>query len=421
MPPCAADVEQWWLVDGIDALSRLVDASDLRVKPQECGFAQVVHRKLRAFDNDPEIEDALCECMADISAKKAFPDEFNPRKKMHTAMRWIFRKPNSEGIDFSRAMDGLEYLDSMETHRRRLVAATTLAMLTGVPDAHHPPIIAELQRQTAFRYRQFHMGFRACILMEDLSQVGDERKSAAEIMARFNSLFPAFTILADSDDVDLIPYSTGLRDSVRFSVYEHLMSDDPASVQAQRAIHMKLFCWCDIPGYVQAWEAMMRYSEEVKKLENTCLEALGVIERMSIGVRPRGSSTGSSFVAVSSGSKSPTVYTPGASTVGSPGNTVADMSFPSASSNRGSARVNSAPPVPNPLLKGMPGREISAAKTDGAAFAGDHQAPPILTYPEDLSTTEFDQHPVAKDLNMTSQEKAQLGLIIPKQIPSRDF
>lgn len=257
--------------------------------------------------------------------------------------------------------------------------------------------------------------------MEDLAQFGDGRKSAAEIMARFNSLFPAFPILADSDDVDLIPYSTGLRDSVRFSVYEHLMSDNPASEQAQRAIHMKLFCWCDIPGYVQAWEAMMRYSEEVKKLENTCLEALGVIERRSMGPRPRGSSTGSSFVAVSSGSKSPTVYTPGASTPGSPESTVADMPFPSTSSNRGSARVNSAPPVPNPLLKGMPGREISAAKTDGAAFSGDHHAPPILTYPQDLSTTEFDQHPLAKDLNMTSQEKTQLGLIIPKQIPSRDF
>ncbi|PNY23446.1 Uncharacterized protein TCAP_06621, partial [Tolypocladium capitatum] len=421
MPPCAADVEQWWLVVGMDALSRLVDASDLQVNPRECGFAQVVHRKLRAFDNDPGIKDALCECMAEIAAKKAFQDDFNPRRKMHTAMRCIFQKPNAEGIDFARAMDGLEHLDTMEMHRQRLVAATRQAMVTGVPHHHHAPIIQELERQTTFRYRQFHLGFRACILMEDLAKVGVERKSVAEIMARFNSLFPAFTFVADSEDVDLIPYSTGLRDSVRFSVFEHLMSDNPASEQAQRAIHMKLFCWCDIPGYVQAWEAMMRYSEEVKKLESTCLEALGVIERRSMGGRPRGSSTGSSFVAVSSDSKSPTVCAPRASTPGSPEDIVADMSFPSTSSNRGSAGVNSAPPVPNPLLKGMPGREISAAKTDGAAFAGDHHAPPILTYPEDLSTTEFDQHSLAKDLGMTSQEKAQLGLIIPKQIPNRDF
>lgn len=163
MPPCAADVEQWWLVAGIDALSQLVDASDLQVKPRECGFAQVVHRKLRAFDNDAEIEAALSECMAEIAAKKAFSHDFNPRKKMHTAMRWIFQKPNAEGIDFSRAMDGLEYLDVMETHRQRLVAATRQAMVTGAPDNHHAPIIEELQRQATFRYRQFHMGFRACV------------------------------------------------------------------------------------------------------------------------------------------------------------------------------------------------------------------------------------------------------------------
>lgn len=69
----------------------------------------------------------------------------------------------------------------------------------------------------------------------------------------------------------------------------------------------------------------------------------------------------------------------------------------------------------------MPGREISTSKTDGARFAGHLDAPPILVYPNDLSRTEYDEHPLAKHLDMTSRQKAQLGLLIPKQLHSRDF
>lgn len=230
-------------------------------------------------------------------------------------------------------------------------------------------------------------------------------KSESDIMARLNALFPAFHVLAGPDDIDLVPYSTGLRDSIRFSVYEHLMGADAASEQQRRSIQMKLFCWCDMPGYIQAHEAMMKYSEEVKKFEDICLDALGTIERRAPTVtRARTSSTTSSSALAS----------PNTPFAGSP--ETADDSFPSVPS-----RVSPAPPVPNPLLKGMPGRELSVAKTDGAAFTGDLGAPPVLAYPHDLSSTQFDVHPLAAELNMSSREKAQLGLIIPKQISRRDF
>ncbi|PFH58908.1 hypothetical protein XA68_13057 [Ophiocordyceps unilateralis] len=191
-------------------------------------------------------------------------------------------------------------------------------------------------------------------------------------MARLNALFPSSVILCGPDDFDIAPYSVGLRDSIRFSVFEHLMSDDMASAAQQRSIHMKLFCWCDMPGYNQAREAMMRYYEEAKKLEDTCLEALAAIERRC---------------SVSAGSDNP----------------------------------GPAPPVPNPLLRGMPGRELSASSTDTAAIAGDVDAPPVLAYPNDLSGTHFHQHPLAKELGWSSRAKAQLGLIVPSQLASRDF
>ncbi|KAJ6441135.1 cytochrome P450 312a1 [Purpureocillium lavendulum] len=410
MAPKPAHLEAWWLTTGLEPLSRLVDGSDIALRPSDVGYVQAIHRKLRAFDNDPALETSLRESMASIyRTEKAFPSgDFNPRRKMHEALGSVFRRIDEGGIKADRALDGLESLDVVEAHRQRLLAATRDAVRDGGnPDEHHRRLIEELDRQTTTRYRQFHMGLRACILMDALSQ-HDGRKPASEIMARLNALFPAFSILECETDVDITPYSAGLRDSIRFSVYEHLMGDNPHSPEALQAIYMR--------------EAMMRYSEEVKKLEDTCLAALGAMESTTgVGhARRRGSSTGSSFVAVSDGSKSlsPFVITPA---VGSPTSTLAGMSRPSSSSARTSSRVASAPPVPNPLLKGMPGRELSASKTDGAAFAGDLTAPPILTYPDDLSTTEFDQHPLAREMNLSSAEKARLGLIIPKQIPSRDF
>lgn len=191
-------------------------------------------------------------------------------------------------------------------------------------------------------------------------------------MARLNSMFPAVTLVDSTDDFDLSPCSPALRDSIRFTVYESLMSNNTPGPQQQQAIKMRLLCWCDIPGYPQAWQAMARYSEEVKKLEEVCLEALHLMEMARLD---------------------------------------ADSDL----------RPCSAPPVPNALLKGMPGREISTAKTDGAAFAGDIDAAPVLSYPSDLSRHSFDQHPLARALSLNSRQKASLGLILPKQLKSRDF
>jgi hypothetical protein len=71
-------------------------------------------------------------------------------------------------------------------------------------------------------------------------------------MACLNALFPPNEIIDGPDDIDPVPCSSHLRDSIRFSVYEHLLSVDAFSQEKQKALEMKLFCWCDIPGYPQA-------------------------------------------------------------------------------------------------------------------------------------------------------------------------
>ncbi|RDA87602.1 hypothetical protein CP532_3965 [Ophiocordyceps camponoti-leonardi (nom. inval.)] len=377
MPPSAADLESWWLGPGLPSLIHLVDSSELAVSPRQCGFAQAVQQRLRAFDHNHEVANSLAHAMAVLGAERAFDQEFNPRKKMNEAMRCIFRRPEDGGLDGERALEGLEFLDSMEIHRQRLVSATSAVMATAALTQQHSQLIEELHRQASFHYRQLHMGLRASILMQDLGH-GPGGKPDEAIMARLNALFPVSTILRGAEDMEIAPYSVGLRDSIRFSVFEHLLSGEASSVHQQRSIHMKLFCWCDMPGYNQAREAMMKYSEEAKKLEDACLEALSAAERNRPAADAAAAATGD----------------------GKPG---------------------PAPPVPNPLLRGMPGREISVSKTDTAALAGDVDAPPVLAYPHDLSSVHFHQHPLAKDLDWTSRAKAQLGLVVPSQLASRDF
>lgn len=191
-------------------------------------------------------------------------------------------------------------------------------------------------------------------------------------MARVNALFATSVGPRNSENFDIAFSSGGRLSSIRFSLYEFLVGGNLSEKQRIQTIKLRLLSWCGILGYSSAQEALMRYSEEAKKLEETCLEALHLMQP-------------------------PSPYS------------MQEGHYPSA------------PPVPNPLLKGMPGRELSASKTDGAAFAGDIDAPQILAYPMDLSRQLFSEHPLAKELELTSREKATLGLLIPEEIKSREF
>ena len=240
------------------------------------------------------------------------------------------------------------------------------------------------------------------------------RKPPVEIMAVVNALFPAQDLLKNSEDVSLAPYTNSLLDCIRFAILVHLLGDNPSGEKQQAFIQEKLFIWCGLPRYEAAYKAFTQYIEEFKAIETLCFNVLKLAEaptsrRKSASRRP--SFTPNSVVMVKSILR------------GSPQSPreVAELA--------GSQRplspefVASAPPVPNPLLKGLPGREVSPSKTDGAAFAFDDSSAPKLRVKSTstLSKTAFDQHPLAKDLNLDSREKAQLGLLLPKQKFRRKF
>ncbi|KAI3539400.1 hypothetical protein CABS03_08602 [Colletotrichum abscissum] len=78
------------------------------------------------------------------------------------------------------------------------------------------------------------------------------------------------------------------------------------------------------------------------------------------------------------------------------------------------------PPLPTPLLAGCPGREITGAKTNGREWACDLDEPPVLGYSEELSKTDFEEHPLAHYIKLEKGwEKHQLamyGLILPAKV-----
>lgn len=251
-------------------------------------------------------------------------------------------------------------------------------------------------------------------------------------MAKLNALFPPIAAASLDSAPQLAPYSEGLRENIRFSVYEHLMCGNAKDMAKWRVLQTRLFSLCNMPGYAQAREALLLYAEarkalllyaeEFKKIEELCLYTLDSLEcrRRSLSIPE--SPAESSFL--TSSSRSSAIPSPSSSLISSDksdldsGNQDSHHSLASSRAPSGSTRHAV---QHSPLLGGMPGREISAAKTDGAAFAGEIDVAPILTYPDDLSRVEFDQHPLAKHLDMTPREKIQLGLILPKQLSSRNF
>ncbi|CVK98149.1 uncharacterized protein FPRN_10606 [Fusarium proliferatum] len=419
MPPYAAELETWWLGIGYEAVKQLVNDKSDDLNSRQCGFAQQMQTRLLAFDNDQIIQASLQTTWPAIRAARGVDYDANSRKNSKYIASNIFRKPHDGGIDFERAMDGLGYLDAIEIRRLRLLEATHAAMETISPTESQLQMLQELDRTSTANFRLLHAGFRVCILIEELTRGSECRKEIPQIMGMFNALMPSDVFLEDEDDVDPTPHSPGLRDSVRFSVFEHLMSD-PFSPQQQEVIKMKLSGWCEVTGYPQARDAMVRYCEEFKKLEGVGLAIMNDLERKSF-------STGSYYIASPTSSTLLDTDNSRSSGFSASATQGANAIFTTTTSNDNQDSAPTTPLSPwalstsHPLLKGMPGREMSPAKTDGALFSQDLSAPPVLSYPDNLSKTEFFQHPFTRKLDMSPAEQAALGLILPREIDSRDF
>ncbi|KAM0480873.1 hypothetical protein ACHAPX_003760 [Trichoderma viride] len=414
MPLTPQQYLEWWLTSSLDALKELMDRETLELAPQHAGFDTYIGRRLRNFDNSVQLREALRLHVNRQSIRQVSDLSSNPRNKLRELMLTVFKKAEDGGVDLKGVMQGLFELNMVELRRRRLVAETPLTFKPNHAAFGSAAMIQELNKKATEKFGQFYVGFRASAMLEEFAQQRATRKPSVEIMAVANALFPAHDLLKNSEDVSLVPYSDAHLSSIRFVLFCHLMGANPSGERAQLLIQEKMFLWCSMPKYQQAYRAFMQYIEEFKTIETLCFNVLQLAENASSRRRSgsnRSSVTPNSAVMVKSILK------------GSPQSPreVEDQAIPRRSVSP--EFVASAPPVPNPLLKGLPGREVSPSKTDGAAFAFDDPSAPKLRveHTSTLSKTVFDQHPLAKELNLDSREKAQLGLLLPKQKNRRKF
>lgn len=176
MPPFAAELEEWWLRSGYEALTRLTDNEDDRLSPHQCGFARDLQRRLLSFDNDRALQAEIQGAWPAIRTVRGIDYSTSLRDKVKDVVRNVFRRPEDGGIDSARVMDALGYLDAMEIDRLRRVEtarASVEAQRTRVIEAGksglevppvndtHSHILEELDRTTSAKYKRFHAGFRS--------------------------------------------------------------------------------------------------------------------------------------------------------------------------------------------------------------------------------------------------------------------
>lgn len=178
MPPFAAELEEWWLGSGYEALTRLTNNEDDQLSPRQCGFARDLQRRLLSFDNDRALQAEIQEAWPAIRTARGINYSTNLRDKVKDIVRNVFRQPEDGGIDSARVMNALGYLDAMEIDRLRRVEtakAAVEAQRTRVIEAKksglevppvndtHPHILEELDRTTSVKYKRFHAGFRSWV------------------------------------------------------------------------------------------------------------------------------------------------------------------------------------------------------------------------------------------------------------------
>lgn len=221
-------------------------------------------------------------------------------------------------------------------------------------------------------------------------------------MILLNTLFPTVVHLQDTEDFNPSPLSPHLRDSIRLSIYQHLMSQSPFSRENQEVIKTKIFSWCNISSYDESKDALTRYVEDVVKLEETCFKLLESVSPDQTGST---ADSTSSLLHSSDG----------------PSSQVLDQhswrhlsdNCPGQEASQHRPRVCSAPPAADSvrILKGVSGREILGAATDPSAFIEGLPSPALSK-----ALKEYDEHPLAKHLDMSIAEKASLGLLLPRTV-----
>jgi serine/arginine repetitive matrix protein 2 len=163
MPLTPQQYLEWWLTDSLDPLKELMDKETLELAPQHAGFDTHIGRRLRNFDNDAQLREALRLHVKRFSFCQASDLSSNPRNKLRELTLTVFKKSEDGGLDLKAAMQGLSELNMVELRRRRLVAETPLTFKPNHAAFGSAAMIQELNKKATEKFGQFYVGFRASV------------------------------------------------------------------------------------------------------------------------------------------------------------------------------------------------------------------------------------------------------------------
>lgn len=163
MPLTPQQYLEWWLTSSLDALKELMDTETLELAPQHAGFDTHIAGRLRNFDNNIQLREALRLHVNRQSIRQVLGLSSNPRNKLRELMLTVFKKSEDGGVDLKGVMQGLSELNMVELRRRRLVAETPLTFNPKHAAFGSAAMIQELNKKATDKFGQFYVGFRASV------------------------------------------------------------------------------------------------------------------------------------------------------------------------------------------------------------------------------------------------------------------
>lgn len=173
MPLFAAELADWWLGEGQEFLPDLLQKDPSQPRPSEVGFAQAVQRKLRAFDNDQTIHDALEIYLRRIESCGQAQYDGSAADLLQSAISKIFtplsQRALADDAGDSNDLLGLGYLDAAELHRIRIIQDGRAALDDRHAGFRQAKILDELHESANTNYRSLYLGFRVHVSCSLLS------------------------------------------------------------------------------------------------------------------------------------------------------------------------------------------------------------------------------------------------------------
>lgn len=169
MPPSPAELVDWWLSIGREALRALFEREENALGPKDVGFPQAIQSKLRAFDHDPKRQAQFRADWLQARESGAYEIEANTLPRLKQSIREIFKHLDHGGLDHERALEGLADIDAQEVHRLKVMGATKKALETLPSVNRSNRVVEELDHASKRRYGQIHLGFRALVSQQSVT------------------------------------------------------------------------------------------------------------------------------------------------------------------------------------------------------------------------------------------------------------